>query len=214
MSTEIENKGKTRADIVNSLNKPPLKSGIRVRDGRAYVLISTVEKGLDILFGPFGWEMENFTYQVVVNEMVGSVDLLVKDPESEKWIRRVGTGAVMIQLRKGSSVLDVGSKIPNCMESGMGHLLSDCLKNAAAKLGKHLGRDIGRKDEDKEQYTAIIQEWSDRLRSAMASLTSAEDVKVAFNTVPASIRAFDEIQDVYKAKQRDLERNHLQQLNA
>jgi hypothetical protein len=213
MNTETEIKPKTRADIANSLNKPPLKSGIRARNGKSYLLISYVEKGLDLIFGPLGWQTRNFTHSTVVNEEVGSVELWVRDPESNEWIVRIGAGAVLIQTKAGSGVLDVGSKITNCMEAAMGHLLADCTKNAAMKFGKHLGRDLSRKIEDVETYSALIQEYSEKFRSAISSLTSHEDVKTAYGTLPPSIRQFDEIQEVYKAKQRDLERMHLKQEN-
>jgi hypothetical protein len=211
MSTKTDDDGtKTRRDIANSLNKPPLKSGIRVREGRAYLPISYVEMALDVIFGPLGWQTRNFQTNTVINEVCGSVELWVRDPESGEWVVKTGAGAVQIQLAKGSDVLNVANKIKTCMEYGYPHLLSDCLRNAALKLGKHLGRDLARKQEDRETYTEIIVDYSQKFRDAIASLTTAEDVKIAWNTLNVNVRQFDEVKEIYKAKMRDLERKHLE----
>jgi hypothetical protein len=204
--TEI---AKTRRDIANMLRKPPSKGSIRERNGRKYIPISFIEADLDLIFGPFGYQWRNYQHNTIVNEEVGSIELWIRDPESGEWIARVGAAAAMITLKQGSTAVDVQSKQMNAMETSFPHLKSDCKRNACQELGKRFGRDLARKLADVETYTDAIASYGESFRSAIASLNSAEDVKIAWNTLKPEMRQFDDIIEIYKTKMRDLERMHL-----
>lgn len=136
-------------------------------DNARYLPISTVETQLDELF--FGlWKTENFRWQVVANEIVGSLDLHYLHPVAGVWLVRTGVGSVMIQQDgykkdelgqyiNGSDgkrqkinprPSDVDAKIKNTLVKDFPHLKSECLKNAAKSLGNMFGRNLNRKDQD------------------------------------------------------------------
>jgi len=209
MKNEDEESAKTRRDIANMLRKPPSKSAIRERNGHKYIPISFIEADLDLIFGPFGYQWRNFQHNTIVNEEVGSIELWIKDPESGEWIVRVGAAAAMITLKQGSTAVDVQSKQMNAMEASFPHLKADCKRNACLDLGKRFGRDLSRKSQDVETYTDAIAAYGESFRSAIASLSSAEDVTIAWNTLKPEMRQFDDIREIYKSKMRDLEKMHL-----
>lgn len=132
------------------LNTPPPKEEIKENkfaDNAKYLPISFVQMTLDEMY--FGlWETVNFTKQVIVNEIVGSVELRVFHPVIKQWITKTGVAATPIRLVKDSEVTDVSAKIKNALTQDAPHLLADCIKNAAKQLGKRFGRDLNRKFED------------------------------------------------------------------
>lgn len=108
-----------------------------------YLPIAIVETKLDELF--FGlWQVRDFKYQVVANEIIGSIELGVYHPVAKTWLWRSGAGSVMIQQSKGSQITDIGSKIKNTLVKDFPHLKAQCLKNAALSLGPAFGRNLNR----------------------------------------------------------------------
>lgn len=115
-----------------------------------YLPISFVEMELDEMF--FGlWQTENFKSQVVVNEIIGQIDLVVYHPVIKEWIRRTGNGSTPIQMEKGSGITEVQKKIHNTLVKDYPHLKTECIKNAAKSFGKRFGRDLNRNFEDNYQ---------------------------------------------------------------
>jgi len=152
------------------LNKEPDATAIdKTPDGKAKtVLISHIEMTLDELF--FGqWTTENFNWQVVSNEIVGSIDLVVIHPVSGQHIRRTGGAAIQIMVDaapesvkadprlRNAHALDVGNKKPNALDMGFPKLKAECLKNAAQSLGKVFGRDLNRKEGKFDTYNPLIK---------------------------------------------------------
>ena len=132
-------------------NKNELKKSPAAR-GKTYLPISFVETTLDELF--FGqWWTENFTYQVVANEIIGSLELVIVHPVTEREIRRVGAASVMIQTHKNTKPI-VENKIQNTLVKDFPKLKSGCLTNAAKSLGKLFGRDLQRDASD--NYNPIV----------------------------------------------------------
>ncbi len=120
-----------------------------------YLPISYIEMQLDELY--FGlWQTKNFRWEIVVNEVIGSIELDVFHPVKNIWITRTGSAATPIQMKKGS---DLGPnmsqyKIHNTLVKDFPHLKAEALKNAAKSLGKWFGRDLNRKFED--IYTPLL----------------------------------------------------------
>lgn len=108
-----------------------------------YIPIDHVETTLDRLY--FGlWSTYNFRYQVVANEIVGSIELEIIHPLTGLPLRRTGAGSVPIRQNKGSQLTDITQKIKTALVMDFPHLKAQCLKNAAQSLGKAFGRSLNR----------------------------------------------------------------------
>lgn len=133
-----------------ALNTPPNAKEVRENAHNAmakYLPISFVEMTLDEMF--FGlWETTDFRWQVMGNEVVGSLTLRVFHPVEKIWLSRTGAAAAMIRQAKGAKITDIDAKLHNALGMDFPHLKADCLTNAARSLGKMFGRDLNRKFED------------------------------------------------------------------
>lgn len=153
----------------NKLNTPPKQDSLdKTADGRAQtVLISHIEMTLDEYF--FGlWSTENFKWERIANEIVGTVDLVLIHPSAGITYRRTGAAAIQItvdavpeQIRnslqeKNMWAQDTANKKPNALDMGFPKLKAECVKNAAQSLGQIFGRDLNRKKSD--EYKPLIQQ--------------------------------------------------------
>lgn len=118
-----------------------------------YIPISIIEKYLDEIFTGL-WQTKNFRYQVIVNEIAGSIDLEVFQPNAGIWITRQGAASVQIRQLKATKITDINAKIKDAITMDLPHLKSACIKNAAASLGERFGRNINR--EYWELYQPLI----------------------------------------------------------
>jgi hypothetical protein len=150
----IDNEERAKAqNFLKLLNKPVTISQIKVNkfaNDSKYIPISFIETRLDQYFFGF-WETVNFRTQVIVNEVVGSIDLRVKHPVTGEWLTRTGAAGVPIQMKSGSGVTQVSEKIHNTLVKDYPHLKAMCVLNAVKSLGKMFGRDLNRKFEDDYQ---------------------------------------------------------------
>ena len=141
------------------LNSTPDVAGIeKTPDLKAQTLvISHVETTLDEMF--FGhWRTENFKWERMANEVVGSIDLVVIHPISGYEIRRSGAASIIIMVDRAPQNLDnvernrwalnADNKKPNALDLAFPKLKTECIKNAALSLGKLFGRDLNRKNFD------------------------------------------------------------------
>lgn len=142
-------------NVSKMLNKQPKKDSVKANpyaNNSKYIPISFVEMSLDESF--FGlWQTRNFTSQVVVNEIIGEIELGVFHPVAKEWIWRTGVASTPIQVSAGQQ-LTPENKIKNTLVKDYPHMKAECIKNAARSLGKLFGRDLNRKFED--QYTPMI----------------------------------------------------------
>lgn len=127
--------------------------------GYRYLPISHVQMELDQVFLGI-WEEVDFRWQIVGNEIVGTLHLRVFHPVAKVWITRIGTAATMIRQASGSKISDIDAKQKNALEMDFPHLKSDCLKSAAKSLGLSLGRDLNRKIAD--VYHPLIKQAKER----------------------------------------------------
>ena len=141
------------------LNSTPDVAGIeKTPDLKAQTLvISHVETTLDEMF--FGhWRTENFKWERMANEVVGSIDLVVIHPISGYELRRSGAASIIIMVDRAPQNLDnvernrwalnADNKKPNALDLAFPKLKTECIKNAALSLGKLFGRDLNRKNFD------------------------------------------------------------------
>lgn len=127
--------------------------------GYRYLPISYVQMSLDETFLGI-WEETDFRWQIVGNEIVGTLHLRVFHPVARVWITRIGTAATMIRQASGSKISDIDAKQKNALEMDFPHLKSDCLKSAAKSLGLSFGRDLNRKIAD--VYHPLIKQAKER----------------------------------------------------
>jgi hypothetical protein len=135
------------------LNQEPSKSEIKTNkmaNNSQYLSIATVERLLDENYAGI-WNTKNFRWQVVANEIIGSIDLEVYQPAAKMWITRTGAASAMIQTRKGEPIT-VESKHINTLVKDFPHLKAECLKNAAKSLGVRFGRNLNRGQEEEFSY--------------------------------------------------------------
>lgn len=144
--------------IVNgTVEENKLQSHPIVKDCK-YLPISFMEMALDEVF--FGqWKTEDFKWQVISNEVVGSIQLSVFHPLTKQWITRTGATAIQIMVDA------IPDKIKNTMtrqeinawavsvdnkkagaltNGGFSKLKAECFKNACVGLGTYFGRDVNR----------------------------------------------------------------------
>lgn len=195
---DTEKNGQTQKDFLDLLHRPTHKPAIKVHQGHDYLPISYVQAELDNVFMG-GWETRNFHYQVIANEVTGSVELHFYHPVFDRWMCRMGAASVPIQLKSGSSVTDVDKKIPNALQKNLPSLLSECLKNAAKSIGVRFGRDLNRDfyDTAPERFDDL-EKWSQMISecNSLADLNSLYlDAKSNLGAPPTVIeRAFKERQ--------------------
>ena len=146
-------------------------------DGRANTVpISHVEMTLDELY--FGmWTTENFKWQVISNEIVGSLELVVTNPVNGMLVRRIGSASIQImvdaipnEIKNDKAKVkewqfDAHNKKANALDMGFPKLKAECLKNASQSLGKVFGRDINRKTIDTfnplvKKKASIKDQWT------------------------------------------------------
>lgn len=146
-------------------------------DGKANTVpISHVEMTLDELY--FGmWTTENFKWQVISNEIVGSLELVVTNPVNGMLVRRIGSASIQImvdaipnEIKNDKAKVkewqfDAHNKKANALDMGFPKLKAECLKNASQSLGKVFGRDINRKTIDTfnplvKKKASIKDQWT------------------------------------------------------
>lgn len=172
--------------FVERLNKNPEQSELsKTPDGKAFdYSISFVEMTLDEMFLGM-WSTKNFKWNIMQNEVQGSLDLEVFHPVANQWITRVGAGSIVIMVdalseeqkkkmtaqERNLYALDVANKKSNALDMAFPKLKAECLKNAAKSLGKAFGRDLNRKlvdnfkrqikEEPTEELTPTHPKWKD-----------------------------------------------------
>jgi hypothetical protein len=155
-TTEPVNIQARESFIKEQLNSKPEQ--IEEKDGVETVPISFLENDLDEVYLGL-WKTENFRFQVIANEIVGTIDLHVFDPQAKVWLVRSGSAAVLIRQKKDSEITDISAKIKNGLMMDFPKLETMCIKAAAKRLGKRFGRDLNRKFEDEYEmrYTTEIE---------------------------------------------------------
>lgn len=183
MSNEISVNGQFAPDIniqqresfLKTLNEKPERT--EKQAGMDGIPISFLETLLDEVYLGL-WNTKNFRYQVITNEIVGTIDLEVFDPSVKIWISRSGSAAVQIQQDANSLITDIAAKKKNALQKDFPKLETMCLKAACKRLGKKFGRDLNRKVEDtyNEEYTPTIElnEVIDSLKAKMEQCTTRE----------------------------------------
>lgn len=155
-------------NFMSNLNKQPKPESLGQtpdKKGKT-ILISHIETTLDEYY--FGlWETVNFRWTQIGNEIVGAIDLRVFHPVAGIWITRQGAASIVIMVdrapdgmtgaEKNLWALNMENKKSNALDMGFPKLKAECLKNAANNLGSLFGRDINRKEQDRDTYTPLFR---------------------------------------------------------
>ena len=156
MTTSIESSNGAVSKVVpvelDSFNsdllgkKPDAKhiSKNRQANNSQYLSIGYIESQLDTIYKGL-WSLENFKEKVILNEVIGSLELRVFHPIAGMWLTRVGCASVPIQLDQGAAITDTSKKKKNALVKNFPSLKAECVKNAAKSLGLAFGRDLNRK---------------------------------------------------------------------
>ena len=211
MSEEIVHYAKEQSSLENFqklLNSYPTKSDVKVNkmaNNSKYLPINYIERKLDTEFSGL-WQIENFRWEVVANEIIGSIDLKVFHPIAKTWLIRTGCAATMILTASGKPAT-VENKIKNTLVKDFPHLKAECLKNAAKSLGVAFGRNLNRGEEDEYQYLSeSLPELNKLQEQAMTLLGSStldnEDAeKVRAKIVRSNNKTLKQVVEYLKNKQ-------------
>jgi len=162
---EIRLKLQNFTQKLNAQPKPESLGETPDKKGKT-ILISHIETTLDEYY--FGlWETVNFRWEQIGNEVVGAIDLRVFHPVAGVWITRQGAASIVIMVDRAPEgvsqqernlwALDMQNKKSNALDMGFPKLKAECLKNAANNLGTLFGRDINRKEKDRDVFTPLFR---------------------------------------------------------
>jgi hypothetical protein len=135
-------------DLNKILNMPPKPEWVKENkfaNNTKYIPIERVEYLLTSIF--IKWRVEIKSTQVMANSVVTIIRLFVLNPVSNEWDWQDGIGACPIQTAKGAAATDFGQVNTAAVQMAAPASESFALKDAAEKLGKLFGKDLGRKDE-------------------------------------------------------------------
>jgi hypothetical protein len=165
------------------------------------------------------WRTENFKWERMANEVVGSLDLVVIHPITGYELRRSGAGAIVIMVDKVPSqyaadpiernrwALNADNKKPNALDLAFPKLKTECLKNAAVSFGKLLGRDLNRRNVDvykpfKLKGTLNANKDVQYLHELIEKAKSLDDCDIILQACPEEF--FAEIQPLVNFKKQQL----------
>lgn len=197
--------------FIKALQKEPNPAEIgRTPDGKAKTIpISYIETTLDEFFLGL-WETEKFQWNVIANEVVGSIELVVTHPISGEKLRRTGAASIQIMVDKGADAMDITRKKANALDMGFPKLKAECLKNAAQSLGKLFGRDLNRQQVDtyksmvkpeKRELNPQAKEWSDAITALASGNITVDQIKEHFRITLDSLELLEQEVEQAKAKQ-------------
>lgn len=197
-----ENLEQRLKDFVANLNQQPLKGHIKVNkfaNNSRFLPIQVIEEKLNYYFNGL-WETVNFKYQVIVNEIVGDLELRVFHPEARMWLTRSGCGAVIIQQKQDSEITDISAKIKNTITKDIGHLKAECIKNAAKSLGVTFGSNLNREVED---GLGSIDELEDIL-SQINGCKTVKELSLLYGKIPSVAHTDKKIKKAFTEKKIEL----------
>lgn len=200
---------------------PWLKSDQKDEEGNElpvkYVPIEIVEEKLNYFFNGL-WSTTKFKYSVIVNELVGDLELSIYHPEAGIWLTRAGAGGVIIQQRvewetyqdgsvtkkrrKEHDFLDINRKVANTLTKDMGHLKTECIKNAAKSFGKSFGSGLNRGTENGLYADTFVT--LDMVQEEIKDISSPEELKLYYETLPVVTRNDKRVKNLLKEKELQL----------
>lgn len=129
------------------LNAEPKKEWVREHPfvkGLKYLPIERVEYLLTMIFTK--WRVEIKEVKILANSILTIVRVHVKDPISGEWDWQDGSGAMPIQVAKGSGATEFDKMNSSAVQIGAPSSESFAIKDACEKFGRIFGKDLNRKE--------------------------------------------------------------------
>lgn len=205
--------------FTKQLNAEPDQNELdRTPDGNAqYLPVSFIEMTLDEMF--FGlWSTQHFQWSALINEVQGSLELVLIHPVTGETIRRTGAASIVIMVDKlpddvrnkmtaqdrNLYASNPANKKPNALDMAFPKLKAECLKNAAQSLGKRFGRDLNRKKSD--SYKPVFAQLPDKaLLAAIERVEKGQDANEVLAYASTAFAVSDEQKEmILGAKQRKI----------
>lgn len=214
---------KNLIEFIETLNTKPAKEEIKkhpflkTKAGPIeYIPIEVIERKLNHYFLGM-WQTVNFKYEVIVNELVGDLELMVYNWEAGIWLTRSGAGAVVIQqkvqydvdeqgrkTKKEQDLLDINRKIANTLVKDMGHLKAECIKNATKSLGDTFGSNLNR---DIEDYQAGMIITPEQAEEDMETIETQKELTFYYNNLPGYLKSDKRIKNILKEREIQIKQN-------
>lgn len=201
-SLSVKEVGEELNKFIGNLNQQPLSTDIKTNaqaNNSKYLTIASIEQELDYQYKGL-WSTDNFRWQVVANEIIGSIDLKVFHPITMSWITRTGCGSAMIQQKKDSDIKDIGAKIKNTLVKDFPHLKAECIKNAAKSLGAKFGRNLNRIGEDDLDKLYSMDEHINAIEAAK----SRDELSDLWKEMPKTAKNDLYVKEVFNKKRSEL----------
>lgn len=128
------------------LNQNPPQNWIKKHPygGFQYLPIDKIEYLLTKFFKH--WYVEILEINQMANGAYCRVRLYYKDQSSDGYLHQDGAGAASFQVNSGAKPSDMSSIKQNAVEIAVPKAETVAIKDAADKIGRIFGRDIGRRD--------------------------------------------------------------------
>jgi hypothetical protein len=124
-----------KMDSLNTLlSSTPPQSWLSVHKGVTYQPIDRVKNSLITIFQDYDWSIKNV--QIMANSVLVFGTLSVINPITGRTRNVDGVGAWPIQLKSGSTPMQIENIIQDAIQKNAPAAESLALKNAASKLGK------------------------------------------------------------------------------
>jgi len=159
------------------LNKSPdPKFLAKTPDGKANTLvISSVENTLREMYNGLV-QYKNFEYTQILNEIIGTIEVVVFHPIIGQWLTYSGTASIEVMMNAKSDFTNFKNKKRNALKLGIPKLKSLCITNASQLIGNILGANLNRKLIDNDYNADIYQDDKDVLVTEINELFEVKEV--------------------------------------
>lgn len=124
-----------KADNLNSiLNQPPPSKWLKEHKGVKYQPADRVKNSLITIFGDYDWSIKEA--KIVGNAILVFGTMTVINPVTGRESKKDGIGAWPIQLKSGSTPMQIENIVQDAIQKNAPAAESLALKNAASKFGK------------------------------------------------------------------------------
>ena len=192
----IQDQRKAFAKWMTIAHQEPEKVAVnKFANNTKYVPISYVEMKLDEMFID-GWNREIKSHDQVLNSVVVVVRISAFNPSNGRDFFRDGIGSKALQLKRGSSAMDIASLQPNACELAYPAATTQAVKNAAQSIGKVFGRDVARELNAEFNSMVEIIDQSD-IDLFIHQIDGCTDQKSIQNTMARLKKELELMPDVY-----------------
>lgn len=126
------------------LNQEPPVMWLKKQDGIKHLPVDKVKYLLTKIY--IEWYEEIKSVTIIANSVTIVITLHYKNPITDQWSKMDGIGAAPINTKKGADSMDWNAIVHDSVHKCAGAADAFALKNAAKKLGRIFGGDLGKDD--------------------------------------------------------------------